>query len=84
MSPLEQHCPLTIRYPHDLLCNVLSCVPCCFRNVLPRDVLPRCCGWCCAMPCAVTVEAHADPEEVRYWQEVDKEELVVASGSESD
>jgi hypothetical protein len=36
---------------------------------------------CCA---AVAVEAHADPEEVRYWQEVDKEELVVASGSETD
>lgn len=40
-----------------------------------------CCGVLC---CAPAVEAHADPAEVKYWKEVDQEELIVASGSESD
>jgi hypothetical protein len=27
---------------------------------------------------------HADAEELRYWAEVEEEQLVVASGSDSD
>jgi len=32
---------------------------------------------------AAAVVIHADPEEVRYWQEVDQEELLTDSGNSS-
>lgn len=41
-----------------------------------------------AVPCHAVlyraVEVHADAEEIQYWKEVEQEQLVVASGSDSE
>lgn len=44
-------------------------------------------AWClllCGSAAANVVEAHADAEELRYWKEVDQEQLITESGSDSD